>query len=96
MVDARKKWIDTNNILIPNNCPICHGICEFGHEFKTPKLPKKSGEINKQKKQSKSELLDSAYFFLLRCFELGIISEEELKIRCREIGTSVDLNDLID
>ena len=94
MYDSQKKWIESHSITIPDNCPICQGLCELGSGSRKPHLPKRSPEIKSDKKESRIELLNSTYYFLLRCYKLKLVSKEELKLKCNEIGTSVDLNDL--
>jgi len=94
MFNAQKEWIDSHGIQVPDNCPICQGICELGNGSKSPDLPKKSAEAKSDKKESRIELIDSTYYFLLRCFHLKLFSEDEFRLRCKEIGTSIDLEDL--
>lgn len=96
MYNARENWIETHNIHIPDNCPICQGICELGTGSRKPRMPKRSAETKTEKKDSRIELIDSTYFFLLRCYKLKLIDEDILRHKCKEIGTSVDYDDLID
>lgn len=93
--EAQKEWIESHGIQVPDNCPICQGVCELGKGLIKPTLPKKSAQTKSDKKESKKELLDSAYFFLLRCYKLKLLSETELRKTCNKIGTSIDLDDLI-
>lgn len=95
MYDAQKEWIESHGIHVPNNCPICRGICELGSGSKKPDLPKKSSQTKLDKKESRKQLLDSAYYFLLRCYKLKLIDEIEFRKKCDDVGTSIDLNDLI-
>jgi len=94
MYEAQKEWIESHGTQVPDNCPICQGICELGNGVKKPNLPKKSPETKSDKKESRIELLNSAYYLLLRCYKLKLISEADLRTMCVEIGTRIDLNDL--
>jgi len=70
MYESRKKWIELHGIEIPDHCPICLGICELGSGTRKPHLPKKSPETKSDKKESKIELINSSYHFLLRCYNV--------------------------
>lgn len=94
MFESQKKWIESHNIEIPDYCTICQGICDLGAGTRKPNLPKKSSETKADKKESRKELINSAYYFLRRCYKLKLLSEEELKEKCNTIGTSVDIADL--
>ncbi|VXB55878.1 conserved hypothetical protein [Flavobacterium sp. 9AF] len=88
--NAQKKWIEDHGTIIHEYCPICNGKCEFSSG--KPNLPvlKHKHEVNDMRK----ELVNTAYFFLLRCFRIGLLTGEELKQKCDTIGTSIDPNDL--
>ena len=89
MRDAQEDWIEEKNTRIPNYCHICEGVCEFDDKHnRKPELPKQ--RANNEKKRARKELVDSAYYFLTRCYRMGIISSKELKIKCDAIGTSID------
>lgn len=93
MYEAQKKWIDEKNVSVPDYCDICDGICEFSDQhYKKPELPKQRAK--NEKKVSRKELVNSAYYFLVRCFRIGLLNEEELKDYCNQIGTSIDVYDL--
>lgn len=93
MCEAQKKWVEEKNVRVPDYCHICNGICELSEQhYKKPELPKQRAKT--EKKESRKELVDSAYYFLVRCFKIGLLSKEEFKEYCNQIGTSVDLNDL--
>lgn len=95
MYESQKEFLESHSIEIPDNCPICQGICELGTGKRKANLPKRSAETKKDKTESRKELIDSTYFFLRRCYKLQLIDEKEFRNKCNEIGTSVDLNDLI-
>lgn len=94
MYDSQKEWIESHSISIPDNCPICQGICELGTGSRKPNLPKRSPETKSDKKESRKELINSTYYFLRRCYKLKLVDEVEFRNKCDEIGTSVDINDL--
>lgn len=94
MYESQKDWIESHSISIPDNCPICHGICELGTGSRKPNFPKRSSETKSDKKESRIELLNSTYYFLLRCYKLKLINENNLRLYCDEIGTSIDLSEL--
>ncbi|NRB64917.1 MAG: hypothetical protein HRU40_18165 [Saprospiraceae bacterium] len=93
MCEAQIKWIEEKEVRVPNYCHICNGICELSEQhYKKPELPKNRSKG--EKKESRKKLVDSTYYFLIRCFKIGLLNEEELKIYCNKIGISVDLYDL--
>jgi len=94
MYTAQKEWIELHTVEIPDNCTYCQGICELGTGVRKPYLPKRSKETKSEKKNSRSELIDASYFFLLRCYKLKLLTKEQLYSWCDELGTSVDLADI--
>lgn len=95
MYESQKEFIESHSIEIPDNCPICQGICELGSGKRKPNLLKRSPETKSNKKEARKALIDSTYYFLRRCYMLKLIGESEFRKKCDEIGTSVDINDLI-
>lgn len=87
---AQKKWTEEHGTVVYNYCPICKGKCEFGDG--KPLLPKL--KYKNEKIDARKELVNSAYYFLIRCYSIGLLNNEELKHKCDLIGTSIDLNDL--
>ena len=93
MCNAQKIWIEEKNVKVPNYCHICNGICELSAQhYKKPELPKQRAKS--EKREARKELVDSAYYFLIRCYDVGLLNEEELRDYCNQIGTSIDLSDL--
>lgn len=93
MCEAQKEWIEEKNVRVPDYCYICNGICELSEQhYKKPELHKQRAK--NEKKEARKKLVNSAYYFLVRCFKIGLLNEEELKGYCNQIGTSVDLDDL--
>jgi len=87
---AQKKWTEDHGTVVYDYCPVCQGKCEFSDG--KPILPKRKHRI--EKVNSRKELVNAAYYFLTRCYRIGLLSQEELKSKCDLIGTSIDLNDL--
>ncbi len=87
---AQKNWTEDHGTVIHEFCPICNGKCEFSNG--KPRLPVL--QYKSEKNDFRKELVDAAYFFLLRCFRIGLLTREELKQKCDTIGTSIDPNDL--
>ena len=93
MYDAQEKWIDEKNVRIPDYCYICNGICELSNEhYKKPELPKQKSTNDKN--DSRKDLINAMYYFLVRCLKLELLNEELFKEYCNRIGTSIDPNDL--
>jgi len=93
MCTAQEIWVEEYNVRIPNHCIICEGICELmqGHDRK-PELPIQYAKSDKT--ESRKELTESAYHFLTRCYRLGLLTFDALKLKCDSIGTSIDPYDL--
>lgn len=87
---AQKNWTEDHGTVIHEFCPICNGKCEFSTG--KPRLPVL--QYKSEKNDFRKELVDAAYFFLLRCFRIGLLTREALKQKCDTIGTSIDPNDL--
>ena len=93
MYNAQKYWIDEKNVKVPDYCFICNGICELSHEgYIKPELPKKRARI--EKTETRKELVNAAYYFLVRCYRIGLLNQVEMKNHCDKIGTSIDPYDL--
>lgn len=93
MYEAQRDWIEEKRVRVPDYCHICNGICELSHDgYVKPALP--MNKARAEKKESRKELIDSAYYFLVRCHNIGLITGEEIKGFCDEIGTGIDPYDL--
>lgn len=93
MYKAQEKWVEEKNVKIPDYCMICNGICELSDKhYKKPDLPKQ--RATNEKNDSKKELLNVTYYFLVRCFKLELLNEKLFREFCNRIGTSIDQNDL--
>jgi hypothetical protein len=92
MYEAQEKWIENKNVKIPDYCYICDGICELSNEhYKKPELPKQRAKNDK--KDSRKELINATYYFLIRCLKLELLNEKQFKEYCYRLGTSIDPND---
>ena len=90
MYEAQKDWTEKHEVIVHEYCPICRGICEFSTG--KPSLPQLRYKC--EKKQIRQDLVDATYFFLVRCYNIGLLSNVELKEKCDLIGTGIDPNDL--
>ncbi|MCE2962852.1 MAG: hypothetical protein ACK5UE_03350 [Chitinophagales bacterium] len=92
MYKAQKKWTEEKNVKVPDYCSICNGICELSNKhYIKPELPKNSAK--KEKIDSRKELINASYYFLVRCFKLELLDENLFREYCHCIGTSIDPND---
>lgn len=90
MYNAQKNWIEDHGTAVHEYCPICGGKCEFSNG--KPTLPE--FKHKRVLAEAKKDLVDAAYFFLVRCFRIGLLTKEALKEKCDLIETSIDPNDL--
>ena len=90
--DGQKKWVDSHETVVYSYCPQCGGKCELGDENRAPLPPVRvsSNEL----KEARRNLVDSTYFFLLRCYRMNLLKEDVLEKICEEIGTSIEPSDL--
>jgi hypothetical protein len=91
--DAQQKWVTGHGTAVYDYCPICGGKCEFSDGTGTPPPPVRTSgdELNAARK----ELIDSTYFFLLRCYRMNLLNESDLETKCSEMGIrSIDPSDL--
>lgn len=90
MYNAQKEWTIEHGTVVHEYCPICRGRCEFSDGKPTlPRLKHKRAKV-----ETRKELVNTTYYFLARCYRIGLLSNEELKSLCDSIGTSIDPNDL--
>ncbi|MCU0443386.1 MAG: hypothetical protein MUE85_00615 [Microscillaceae bacterium] len=90
MYNAQKEWVEEHGTVVFDYCSICNGKCEFSDG--KPILPKLN--FKKELIDSRKDLVGTVYFFLVRCYKIGLLTIEELENRCNSIGTSIDPNDL--
>lgn len=88
--DAQKNWIAAHGTVVYDYCPMCGGKCELSDGSPPPPKRTASSELDETRRQ----LVDSAYYFLTRCYRMELLNKEELEQKCASIGTSLDPNDL--
>ena len=88
--DAQKNWVNAHGTVVYYYCPICGGKCEFADGI--PRPPKRMA--HSELEIVRRDLKDNAYYFLIRCYNAGLLNLPELKIKCEVIGSSVDPLDL--
>jgi len=88
--DEQKKWVDSHGTKVYGYCHICGGKCELADGNPSPPLRMSHNEL----KEARKQLVDSTYFFLLRCYRIRLLNKNILEAKCKEIGTSIDLSDL--
>ena len=90
--DGQKKWVDSHGTIVSDYCPYCGGKCELSNENRKPSPPERTSSNELQ--ATRKELVDSTYFFLLRCYRMGLLNKNTLEAKCKETGTSIDPSDL--
>ncbi len=90
MYNAQKNWTEEHGTVVHDYCPICGGKCEFSDG--KPALPK--FKYKTELADARKNLIDSVYYFLIRCFRVELLTYDELNKRCNSIGTSIEPNDL--
>ncbi|MEO7766807.1 MAG: hypothetical protein ABIS01_05245 [Ferruginibacter sp.] len=91
--DEQKQWLEAHGPVVYNYCPICEGRCELDDgnpAFSERPVRASSTEL----KAARKELVDSAYFFLLRCYRMRLLDKNILETKCAAIGTSIEPSDL--
>ncbi len=89
--EGQKNWVDAHGTIVYDYCQICGGKCELGNGKPPPPLVRVASN---DLKEARKELVDSTYFFLLRCYRMSLLNKKMLETKCEEIGTSIDLSDL--
>ena len=92
MRDNQKKWVDSHGTVVHDYCPICGGKCEFDNDDFSPSPPVRTSDNDL--KEARKKLVDSTYFFLLRCYRMRLLNINALETKCKEIGTSIAPSDL--
>ena len=90
MRDEQKNWVEAHGTVVYEYCPHCGGKCEFSDGKPAPPVRMSSSELT----QTRKKLVDSAYYFLLRCHRVGLLDEQLLETKCNYIGTSIEPSDL--
>lgn len=89
MRDAQREWVDGHQTVV-SGCRICRGTCEFDPRRPTAPTRLPTQELDAARRRLK----DAAYKLLLRCYRTGLLGEVALKVACKRVGTSVDLDDI--
>lgn len=92
MYHAQDKWVKEHNSTVYSYCIICGGECELSDDETLPSLPTFKHKV--ELKEARRNLVDACYFFLVRCYNIGLLTLEELKTTCDSIETSIDPSDL--
>ena len=89
--DSQTEWMQNHGDKIyEGHCPYCGGKCELTNGIPSPPKRISSSEL----KEARKKLIDSAYYFLTRCYRMELLDKAEIKQKCDLIGTSIDPNDL--
>ena len=90
MRDGQSAWIENHGEPIHDYCPICQGKCEFSNGIPSFPIRVESSLL----KDTRKTLVNSAYYFLIRCHNSELMDLETLENYCAEVGTSIDPKDL--
>ncbi|MBB4806321.1 hypothetical protein HNP38_001593 [Chryseobacterium defluvii] len=88
--DCQKEWISNHNEPVHEYCHICGGKCEFSNGIPSPPRKIESSLL----KETRKNLTDSAYYFLIRIYNSGMIDYTSLENLCNEIDLSIEPKDL--
>lgn len=93
MRDVQKEYIAKHDVRVSDYCHICGGKCEFSDGNPPPPSPpmRMSSSVLDT---TRRDIVNAMYYFLTRCYRIGLIDDEILKQKCDSIGTSIDPNDL--
>lgn len=90
MRETQSEWIKNHGKPIHDYCPVCNGRCEFSNGI--PSLPERVE--SSLLKETRKNVVNSAYYFLVRCYNAQLMDLMVLEKYCSEIGTSIDPGDL--
>ena len=88
--DAQKEWVESHGTVVYDYCPHCGGKCQLSNGTPSPPTRTSANDL----KESRKELVDAAYYFLLRCYRMKLLDKKQLEIKCNQIGTSIELSDI--
>jgi hypothetical protein len=88
--DGQSTWIENHGEPIHDYCPICKGKCEFSNGI--PSLPTRVE--SSLLKETRKDLVNAAYYFLVRCYNAKLMDREALEQHCSAVGTSIDPADI--
>ena len=90
MRDGQLAWIENHGEPIHEYCPICQGKCEFSNGIPTLPTRIESSLL----KETRKNLVNSAYYFLVKSYNSKLMDLKALENYCAEVGTSIDPKDL--
>lgn len=90
MKEAQKQWVKKHDTRVFDYCSYCRGKCEFDNGIPSP--PVRASNIDL--KEARKYVVDAMYYFLLRCYREGMLTEQELEEKYNIIGTSIEPSDL--
>jgi hypothetical protein len=90
MRERQSVWIENHGKPIHEYCPICEGKCEFSNGVPTLPTRVESSLL----KETRKNLVNSTYYFLVRCYNSKLMDLKTLENYCAEVGTSIEPKDL--
>jgi hypothetical protein len=88
--EGQKEWVTAHDTKVFGYCFYCKGTCELSDG--SPSLPIRTSST--EIKEARKDVINAAYYFLLRCYRIGLLSESEMDEKCNAIGTSIEPSDL--
>ncbi|WP_299683890.1 hypothetical protein [uncultured Dokdonia sp.] len=93
MRDAQKEYIVKHDVRVSDYCHICGGKCEFSEgNPPAPSPPKRMSSSVLD--TTRRDVVNAMYYFLARCYRMGLLNDATLKEKCDMIGTGIDPADL--
>jgi hypothetical protein len=92
MSDAQAAWIEEHQTTVGEYCPHCGGACRYTDQRQRPTPPARVASAERLEAQRR--LRNATYFFLLRCYRLGLMDRARLEERCEQVNTSLDPTDI--
>lgn len=91
--EGQAKWVEAHDTRVPIGgfCPMCAGRCEF-YSLEKPGPPTRM--FSSDRDDARRRLKDAAYYFVLRYYRMGLLTEAGVRDACAKVGTSVDPTDL--
>ncbi|WP_162127619.1 hypothetical protein [Flavobacterium phycosphaerae] len=90
MRDEQVVWIENHGEAIHDYCPTCGGKCEFSNGIPSLPIRVESSLL----KETRKNLVNAAYYFLIRGYNSKLMDLKTLEHFCAEVGTSIDPKDL--
>lgn len=90
MKETQKQWVRKHDIRVFDYCPYCEGKCEFDDGVPPPPIRTSRLDL----KEARKQVVDAMYYFLLRCYRIGLLDKTELAQKYDIIGTSIEPSDI--